>query len=60
MEENYSEDAVRDVVCGMTKPKEKMKFKSVYKSDTYYFCSKMDKEIFDAHPENWLKKVGDF
>ncbi len=43
------DEEVKDVVCGMVKPKSQMKFASVYKGKTYYFCSR-----FDAHPDRWV------
>ncbi len=46
-------EIVKDPVCGMVKPKSEMKTLSVYEGKTYYFCSQMDKEMFDAHPEHW-------
>lgn len=59
MEENQGNDSVKDVVCGMVKPKEEMKFLSEFKGETYYFCSKADKEMFEAHPDRWVKKEGE-
>lgn len=53
------EELVKDVVCGMVKPKEDMPFNSVFKGKTYYFCAKIDKDMFDAHPDKWAKKGGD-
>lgn len=46
---------VKDPVCGMEKPASQMKASSVYKDKTYYFCSQMDKDMFDAHPDHWVK-----
>ncbi len=50
-----NEDKVKDIVCGMVKPKSQMGFVSVLNGKTYYFCSKQDKEIFDAHPDRWVQ-----
>lgn len=50
---------VKDVVCGMVKPKSQFKFLSVYNGKTYYFCSQMDKEMFDHHPDHWTPKGGE-
>ncbi len=52
---NNQEEIVKDPVCGMTKPKSQMKTQAVYNNGVYYFCSEMDKEMFLAHPENWVK-----
>ena len=54
-----SEDIVKDLVCGMEKPKSQMKFRSVFNGNTYYFCSQVDKDLFDAHPDRWAQKGGD-
>ena len=51
MEEN--KQLVKDLVCGMVKPVEEMHFSSVFNGKSYYFCSKMDKEMFDKHPDRW-------
>ncbi len=48
-------ETVKDLVCGMIKPKSQFKFSSVYNGKTYYFCSEQDKEIFDVHPDNWAR-----
>lgn len=47
---------VKDPVCGMVKPKNQFKFTFVYNGKTYYFCSEMDKEMFDAYPDRWVNK----
>lgn len=47
------EELVKDPVCGMEKPKDQMRFSSVFNGKTYYFCSQMDREIFDKHPDRW-------
>lgn len=47
-------EPVKDVVCGMIKPKNQFKFLSEYKGRMYYFCSAWDKELFDALPQKWL------
>ncbi len=48
------EEIVRDVVCGMVKPKSQFKFTSVYKGETYYFCSEVDKQMFEKYPDRWV------
>lgn len=54
------DELVKDIVCGMTKPKSQMKAKTVYQGKTYYFCWDRDKQMFEAHPEYWVpKKEGD-
>jgi YHS domain-containing protein len=45
-----------DPVCGMPVDPAKATAKSVYKGETYYFCSQADKEKFDKDPETYLKK----
>ena len=50
---------VKDLVCGMIKPKSQMKAKFMFKGKTYYFCTESDKEIFEAHPEHWIPKGGE-
>lgn len=49
------EELVKDVVCGMAKPKSQMPFKSEFGGKTYYFCSRQDKDMFDAYPDRWAK-----
>ena len=41
---------VKDPVCGMTIDREKAAGTSEYQGETYYFCSPVCKEKFDAHP----------
>lgn len=53
---DLSNEPVKDVVCGMIKPKNQFKFLSVYDEETYYFCSAWDKELFDALPSKWILK----
>lgn len=48
------EGIVKDPVCGMAKPKSEMKEQTAYKGEIYYFCSKMDKDMFLVHPEHWV------
>jgi YHS domain-containing protein len=52
-------DTVTDVVCGMVKPISEMKFYSDYRGKRFYFCSEVDKDLFDANPDNWIKKGGE-
>lgn len=54
--EKNQKDLVKDVVCGMVKPKSEMKAKAVYQGKTYYFCVDRDKEMFEAYPDRWIKK----
>ena len=49
-------DLVKDVVCGMVKPKDEMPFRSEYNGKIYYFCSEGDKKIFDSNPEHWIPR----
>jgi len=48
------EDIVKDPVCGMVKPVSQMLFSSVFRGKTYYFCSQMDKNMFEKYPDRWL------
>ena len=48
------EEIVKDVVCGMEGPKSQFGFSSVYNGKTYYFCSQMDKEMFEKYPDRWV------
>jgi len=50
-----NEDKVKDIVCGMVKPKSQMGFTSEFGGKTYYFCSEQDKQLFDAHPDRWVQ-----
>ncbi len=54
-----SQELVKDVVCGMEKPKSQMKTSILYNGKKYYFCSEEDKSMFEAHPDRWAKKDGD-
>ena len=45
---------VKDLVCGMVKPKSEMKTKTVYKGKTYYFCLDQDRQMFEKNPEHWI------
>ena len=49
-----NKELVKDPVCGMVKPKNLMKFSSVYNGKTYYFCSQMDKDMFEKYPDRWI------
>ncbi len=51
---NDAREIVKDLVCGMQKPKSEMKATSVFLGVTYYFCSQKDQELFDAHPDYWI------
>lgn len=53
------EETVKDVVCGMEKPKSQFKFLSEYNGKTYYFCSQQDKEMFNAQPDRWVEEGGE-
>lgn len=48
------DELVKDVVCGMIKPRSQMKAQAIYKGKTYYFCVEQDKQIFVSHPESWI------
>jgi Cu+-exporting ATPase len=46
----------KDPVCGMFVDEKKTKFKSVYQSRDYFFCSAGCKKIFDKYPEKCLEE----
>ena len=46
----------RDPVCGMRVNKEKPAANSLYKKNTYYFCSSGCKAHFDKDPVSFLKE----
>ena len=52
--ESKPEKAV-DPVCGLTVDKI-ADLSSSYKGETYYFCSKKDRDLFKASPDKYLKK----
>jgi YHS domain-containing protein len=45
----------KDLICGMDVDEKKAKFKTDYMGKTYYFCSAMCKQKFDANPQNMQK-----
>ncbi len=53
---NENNNIVIDPVCRMQKPKNEMKETSEFLGKTYYFCSKKDQELFDAHPDHWVSE----
>lgn len=53
---NREGEIVKDLVCGMEKPKGQMKAKTVYKGKTYYFCWDRDRQMFEANPEYWIPR----
>ena len=54
-----SEELVKDVVCGMVKPKSKMKTETVYKGKTYYFCSENCRSKFKTQLEQSTAQKSD-
>jgi YHS domain-containing protein len=56
MAQKKENQLVEDVVCGMVKPVNQMKAKTVFKGKTFYFCWKQDKQMFLANPDYWLKR----
>jgi YHS domain-containing protein len=54
MAQDAEDQLVKDMVCGMVKPKSQMTYKSEFLGKTYYFDSENDKQLFDAHPEYWV------
>jgi YHS domain-containing protein len=45
----------KDLICGMDVDEKKAKFKTDYMGKTYYFCSAMCKQKFDANPQKYAK-----
>jgi YHS domain-containing protein len=45
-----------DPVCGLSVDKVP-DLSSTYKGQTYYFCSKKDRDLFKVSPEKYLKKA---
>lgn len=48
-----------DPVCRMGVDEETAMFKSDYEGNTYYFCSRGCKRIFDVNPKKYIKKRGE-
>jgi YHS domain-containing protein len=46
---------VLDVVCNMEIDEKTAKWKSDYRTKTYYFCSPMCKQKFDRNPDKFVK-----
>jgi len=57
MNVSENDEFVKDLVCGMVKPKGQMKAKVFYKGKTYFFCTEDDKKMFEADPESWIPKT---
>ncbi len=51
-------DTVHDPVCGMDIDPATAAGTSVYKDQTYYFCSLGCKSSFDKDPEKYLSQTG--
>ena len=49
-------EKVRDPVCGLMVEKNP-ELSAVYKGQTYYFCSKADRDKFTKTPEKYVKPV---
>jgi YHS domain-containing protein len=47
-------EKVRDPVCGLMVEKDP-ELSAVYKGNTYYFCSKADRDKFKKNPEKYVK-----
>lgn len=45
---------IKDPVCGMERPKNQFSYTFVYKGKTYYFCSEMDRKMFEKYPDRWI------
>lgn len=48
---------VKDPVCGMAVSEHSAKAKSVYKGQTYYFCSALCKQLFEREPQQYVKSI---
>jgi len=46
---------VKDPVCGMMINSQSAAASIEYKGQTYYFCSKMCKAMFEREPEKYIK-----
>ena len=46
----------RDPVCGMDVEPNRAAATSVYKEDTYHFCSVQCKQRFDSDPESFVSR----
>jgi len=46
---------VKDPVCGMDVDLSKIQFKTIYKGEIYYFCSRTCKKAFENNPEEYIK-----
>jgi YHS domain-containing protein len=49
-------EKVRDPVCGLMVDKDP-ELSAVYKGQTYYFCSKADRDKFTNNPEKYVGSV---
>ena len=47
-------ERIRDPVCGLMVEKDP-ELSAVYKGQTYYFCSKADRNKFTKNPEKYVK-----
>jgi YHS domain-containing protein len=48
-------DTAKDPVCGLTVDKNP-ELSAGYRGETYYFCSRADKDKFKKEPERYAKK----
>ena len=48
----------KDPICGMSVDEKTAQHKSEYERQTYYFCAPGCKRMFDAKPEQFIKKEG--
>jgi Cu+-exporting ATPase len=46
-----------DPVCGMKIAEATAAATSMYKGETYYFCSALCKQLFDRDPEKYLREL---
>ncbi|MBI5043755.1 MAG: YHS domain-containing protein [Nitrospirae bacterium] len=47
----------KDIVCGMEIDKNQAAAISKYQDLTFYFCAEACKNIFDAEPEKYIKRL---
>lgn len=46
-----------DPVCGMKVAEATAVATSIYKGQTYYFCSALCKQLFDREPEKYVQEL---
>ncbi|MCL5612389.1 MAG: YHS domain-containing protein [Chloroflexi bacterium] len=46
---------IKDLVCGTAVNPQNATVKTLYKGQTYYFCSQLCKTMFEREPEKYVK-----